>query len=90
MWDSMLLFIRLPECMCPVCRLCLVSCNQFLHKMDGCEPTMGGVQTQILTLTPPQTIRAPRGRRSFGGVGGAQRGSQVTEHTYLKMIPSSH
>ena len=29
MWDSMLLFIRLPECMCPVCRLCLVSCNLF-------------------------------------------------------------
>ena len=51
----------------------------------------GGVQSQILTPTPPPPkLFGPCGGGSLGGLGVPSGGSRGKQHTYPKMIPSLH
>ena len=52
----------------------------------GFSGVMGGAQVQALTPTAPKHFGPLQG---WGG-GAAGLGSQVPQHTYLKMIPSLH
>ena len=52
---------------------------------------MGGTQAQTLTPTPPPPqLFGPWGGVPWGGPGAAGLGPRIPQHTYLKMIPSSH